>query len=111
MIIDILKERKINLKKPFETIQMEEPKYQHFEIINMIVEDLKNVKQRIENIEDLKQNFKESNDPSESNQIYKRCMEEHKLTDALIKKAKKMLDNEQTNINSKQNPQNNQKIL
>lgn len=97
MIVDILKERKIQIKvrkndggdKQFDA---------DFCMINLVVEDLINAKEGIQNIESLKKMFKNSNDPSESDKLYKQCQEEHTKTDKLIKKGKKMLGQEQKDL-------------
>lgn len=98
MIKDILKDRKI---KP-QVRKREESSTQNFDanfcMINLVVEDLVNAKDGIENIESLKQMFKNSNDPSESDKLYKQCQEEHSKTDKLIKKGKKMLEQEQKDL-------------
>ena len=98
MIVDILKERKIkthNRRKGESEDQSFDP---NFCMINLVVEDLINAKDGIENIEALKQMFKSSNDPSESDKLYKQCQEEHKKTDKLIQKGKNMLKQEQKDL-------------
>ena len=70
-------------------------------MINLVVEDLVKAKEGVQNIASLKQMFKNSNDPSESDRLYKQCMEEHTKTDKLIKKGKKMLESEQKDLKGK----------
>ena len=102
MIVDILKERKIKLHKRPKTESMQnfDP---DFCMINLVVEDIVNAKEGIQNIESLKQMFKNSNDPSESDKLYKQCQEEHSKTDKLIKKGKKMLEQEQKDLKGRPN--------
>ena len=98
MIIDILKERKIKIKVNRNKGDKESKFDADFCMINLVVEDLINAKEGIQNIESLKKMFKNSNDPSESDKLYKQCQEEHSKTDKLIKKGKKMLQQEQKDL-------------
>ena len=98
MIVDIFKERKVkphNRRKGETEDQFFDP---NFCIINLVVKDLINAKEGIENIKVLKQMFKSSNDPSESDKLYKQCQEEHKKTYKLIQKGKSMLKQEQKDL-------------
>ena len=101
MITDILKERKLKTS----VRKKEDTAMQNFDanfcMINLVVEDLISAKEGIQNIETLKQMFKNSNDPSESDKLYKQCQEEHTKTDKLIKKGKKMLEQEQKDLKGK----------
>lgn len=101
MIKDILLERKI---RP-QVRKRDEKGAQNFDanfcMINLVVEDLVNAKDGVENIKSLKLMFKNSNDPSESDKLYKQCQEEHTKTDKLIKKGKKMLEQEQKDLKGK----------
>jgi hypothetical protein len=101
MIVDILKERKIKLPNKRKGDIEGQSFDANFCMINLVVEDLVNAKDGIENIEVLKQMFKNSNDPSESDKLYKQCQEEHKKTDKLINKGKNMLKQEQNDLKSK----------
>jgi len=101
MIVDILKERKIKLPNKRKGDIEAQSFDANFCMINLVVEDLINAKDGIENIEVLKQMFKNSNDPSESDKLYKQCQEEHKKTDKLINKGKNMLKQEQKDLKGK----------
>lgn len=99
MIVDILKKRniKVQTKRSGSEEQSFDP---NFCMINLVVEDLIKAKEGVQNIEALKQMFKNSNDPSESDRLYKQCMEEHGKTDKFIKKGKNMLESEQKDLKS-----------
>lgn len=103
MIRDILRDRKIKpvaRKKDSKAAQNFDA---NFCMINLVVEDLVNAKDGVQNIESLKQMFKTSNDPSESDKLYKQCQEENSKTDKLIKKGKKMLEQEQKDLKGRPN--------
>ena len=92
MIIDILKNRKIEINIPFaKPIENDEWNID-FDPVNTVVKDLKKAKENIMAIQELRKNFKNSNDQSESTKMYKMCQEKHDRTDKLIKNAKKYLE-------------------
>jgi hypothetical protein len=98
MIVDILQKRNIK-KDGFKTNEERDQKFDmHFCTINLVVEDIKIANEGIIKIVEFTRMFKASNDPTESNNLYKKCQNENRDTDKKIKSAKKFLQQEKKEI-------------
>ena len=99
MIVDILKERGIKTKPKASDAKMRFDA--EFCSINDVVSDVKRAKESITQMIHFKKIFKTSNDPTESDKIYKQCQEENRKTDSNIKSAKTALEADKKTTNGK----------